>query len=208
MPILFIVFGIIFILIFFNGIKFKNVKNKYFLLMFTMFFELGFFVGDLLIFGLSFNFLHMLLYFTVITIFIDKLKISNFLLSLIVAGFYYLLMDTSFSEFLYTNSFYALFAFMPTVFICGFSNKLIFLLIALLGLTCVNVYYEFNLLTFAAVDFVSLFEVIAIFVVYNFLLYLIKLGVNNYGKKNIYNSFVASDQFVFFSRLNCFCRKR
>lgn len=87
-PIVFIFFGCVFLLILFDYIPSNNIFQKYFLLCFSLIIMLSYFGGDCMIYSVSFNILHL-----ISVLFLLVLSMQNYLkgsvfISILVAIIY------------------------------------------------------------------------------------------------------------------------
>jgi hypothetical protein len=191
MPILFVVFGIFLLLIVGNVIKVFDTKKRFVIIFFLLAFEVSFFVGGIEFNDIEFNVIHLILYFVLFSLLVNKLNYRVVLVSIICCLLYYLIAST-FDVYVYTSLFkcyLVLLVFLSLFFDFDFRINLVFLLLTFMGLLLINVYLEFNRFTFAKLDFLNIFNLIFVYV----LLYIMVNSIRGnfiYGKKvSNYTSF-------------------
>lgn len=102
-PIVFIFFGCIFLLILFDYIPFNNFYQKYFLLCLSLIIMLSYFLGDCMMYSVSFNILHLIsVLFLLVFSMRNYLKGSVFI-SVLVAIIYKYLVNANLSHLVNIN---------------------------------------------------------------------------------------------------------
>jgi len=207
MPILFSLVGVVIILILFNVIVFRNNFCKYIFLICGIIFECGFFFGDFTFVDVSFNVFHLILYFILFAFVVHDLRIIDVICSMLFSLLFYLIL--SLLNFQFFETFYNIFIcilFIRCFCFSSFNRSFSFLLMSLLGVTCVNLFYQIEMLTIAEINFIDLYNLIFLFLVFFATIHSFRRKMF-YDKKSIFNYIFDIAYINFAHEHKCFSKR-
>lgn len=175
MPIIFSVVGVVGILFLFNIIKLKDSKTKIKLIITCSIFEGGFFVGNLYVANIYFNFLHLIIFFILLSSVISYLTFSGLIVSLLLPFLFFLfLLILNYKYFNFLYFIFMVFSFRILLNLSTFFQAISNLLVSLLGYICVDVFYQINMISFAEINFIFVYNILLIFILIYFVIFCLR----------------------------------
>ncbi len=169
MPIVFVLCGVLFFLILFKFINIKLLFNRLVVCSILFLVCASYFCDNIFIYDVYFNCVQLFLILMILlfVLIVSKSKIKPICLSLFMVIFYYFVANgvkENFDNSIQLQEYIFLIPILASCIFLRFSDGALCCLLACMGIVIANVFFEFDLYTFATVDFDMILSAFAIYI--------------------------------------------